>query len=116
MSIIPTIQSAHKKKVKDYMKTCRHFLLTSRFNNATWQENQQYRSLHGNIKCIYCSPSLISQTIPTESIMFILEMNNDTNRIMGIGMTRNHPICNKYQVYHANGKRIDDDKSLNILK
>jgi len=31
--------------------------------------------------------------------MFILEMNNETNRIMGIGMVRNHPICNKYQVY-----------------
>jgi len=31
--------------------------------------------------------------------MFILEMNNDTNQIMGIGLVRNHPILNKYHVY-----------------
>jgi len=38
--------------------------------------------------------------------MFVLEMNNDTNRIMGIGMVKNHPICNKYRVYrHGNYNR-----------
>jgi phage gp16-like protein len=26
-------------------------------------------------------------------------MNNDTNKIMGIGMVRNHPILNKFFVY-----------------
>jgi hypothetical protein len=26
-------------------------------------------------------------------------MNNDTNRIMGVGMVRNRPICGKYAVY-----------------
>jgi hypothetical protein len=31
--------------------------------------------------------------------MFVLEMNNDTNQIMGIGMVRNHPTQNKYNVY-----------------
>jgi hypothetical protein len=31
--------------------------------------------------------------------MFVLEMNNDTNKIIGIGMVRNHPVVNKYSVY-----------------
>jgi hypothetical protein len=31
--------------------------------------------------------------------MFVLEMNNDTNKIIGIGMVRNHPYVNKYSVY-----------------
>ncbi len=26
-------------------------------------------------------------------------MNNETNQIIGVGMTRNHPIINKYNVY-----------------
>ena len=31
--------------------------------------------------------------------MFILEMNNDANKIMGIGMVRNNPNINKYNIY-----------------
>jgi hypothetical protein len=31
--------------------------------------------------------------------MFVLEMNNDTNKIIGVGMIRNHAICSKYHVY-----------------
>jgi hypothetical protein len=37
-----------------------------------------------------------------ESIMFVLEMNNDTNKIMGIGMVRNRAIVSKISVY-SNG-------------
>ena len=31
--------------------------------------------------------------------MFVLEMNNDTNRIAGIGLVRNHHFNYKYSVY-----------------
>jgi hypothetical protein len=37
-----------------------------------------------------------------ETIMFVLEMNNDTNKIMGVGMVRNRPIVSKIMVY-SNG-------------
>jgi len=90
----------HKQLVKDYKKEFRNFLLTSRFNNSTWSENQQYRKNHLNENnCIYCSPDKITADIPSDSIIFVLEMNNDTNKIMGIGLIRNHPIVNKYYVY-----------------
>ena len=31
--------------------------------------------------------------------MFVLEMNNDENKIMGIGMVMNKPRINRYSVY-----------------
>lgn len=73
--------------------------MTSRFNNQTWQENINYREKQKNIDCIYCSPEPISLSVPNDSIMFILEMNNDIDKIIGIGMVRNKPICGKYFVY-----------------
>lgn len=100
--LIPTEKKLHTCQLKDYKKQIRNFLLTSRFNNNTWNENEQYRNTNAAIGCIYCSPDQISCQIPIESILFILEMNNDTNSIMGIGMVRNHAIVNKHQVY-SNG-------------
>jgi acetyl/propionyl-CoA carboxylase alpha subunit len=62
-------------------------------------QNEKFRKENSNITCIYCSPDLVSQNIPTEAILFILEMNNDSDKIIGIGMVRNHPILNRYFVY-----------------
>ena len=92
-------QKLHNKLVSEYKKDFRQFLLTSRFNNSTWNENENYRKNHQNMGCVYCSPEPIAINIPNGSINFILEMNNDTNKIMGIGMIRNAPIINKHYVY-----------------
>ena len=97
--MIPTEKKLHVLKIREYRKQFRNFLLTSRFNNDTWNQNEQYRSINRQIGYVYCSPDPVTQSIPSESIMFILEMNNETNHIMGIGMVRNHPIINKYRVY-----------------
>jgi hypothetical protein len=75
--MIPTEQNIHQVFLREYRKQLRNFLLTTRFNNSTWNENVQYRKKHPKIGCIYCSPSPVSQAIPLESVMFILEMNND---------------------------------------
>lgn len=96
-----TYQQTYRKELQNYKKQFRHFLLTSRFNNHTWSENRHYRDAsNSKIGCIYCSPDGISQSIPMDAIMFILEMNNDNNTIMGIGMVRNHPSNKKHQVYN----------------
>ena len=55
-----------KRRVKEFKKMFRHFLLTSRFNNETWNENIEYRKKHPNIGCIYCSPDPISKDIPPD--------------------------------------------------
>jgi len=94
---------AVKKILKTYKKGLNQFIMTSRFNNNTWTENLQFRQNNkenkNKIGCIYCAPEKVAQYIPVESYMFVLEMNNDTNKIMGIGLVRNHSICNNFAVY-----------------
>ena len=97
--IVPTEQKIYRKRITEFKRVFRHFLLTSRFNNHTWSENSSFRQKYKNHGCVYCSPDLISASIPPNAIMFILEMNNDTNRILGVGMVRNHPFINRYTVY-----------------
>jgi hypothetical protein len=75
------------------------FIVTSRFNNSTWSENEKFRKKHSALKCIYCAPEEVSKTIPSDAIMFVMEMNNDTNKIIGIGMVRNHSYSGVYNVY-----------------
>ena len=60
-------------------------LLTSRFNN-TWSENENctLRNIEG---CIYGAPQ-VSHKIPLASNAYVIEMNNETNRIEGIGYIR----------------------------
>jgi hypothetical protein len=89
----------HRQHVNAFRTQMRQFLMTSRFNNSTLEENHSFRKQNPKIGCIYCSPSKIADHVPIDSIMFILEMNNDTNRIEGVGMVRNHPYVNKYSVY-----------------
>ena len=98
-TILPYEKKIHKQLVSDYKKELRNFLLTSRFNNSTWAENENFRSTHPKYNCVYCSPEPITRNIPFEAVLFILEMNNDTNKIMGIGMVRNHPQINSHYVY-----------------
>lgn len=93
---------SHRILLNEYKKNMRKFIMTSRFTNSTWNENVDYRQSQPksqSINCIYCSPVLIGKHIPIDSIMFVLEMNNDQNKIMGIGMVKNHCIVGKYKVY-----------------
>lgn len=97
-----TKKIVEKQKYKEFIQNMKKFVITSRFNNETWNENMMYRNKNKNIGCVYCSPEMITKKIPTDSILFVLEMNNEENKIMGIGMIRNHPICGKYRIY-SNG-------------
>ena len=100
MAKILTNKQIHLKNVNEYRKNMRKFLLTSRFNQETWNENKKYREKNANVGCIYCCPDPVTQKIPKESIMFVLEMNNDTNKIMGIGMVRNKSLSHRIRVYN----------------
>jgi hypothetical protein len=94
-----TEQAYFHQNIKKYTASMKHYIMTSRFNNETILENQTYRNENPKVGCIYCAPQMIAKKVPIDSVMFILEMNNDTNRIEGIGMVRNHPYTNKYTVY-----------------
>jgi len=53
------------------------FLATTRFNNETWKENQEFLKEHNNRQ----------------------KNSANNNKIMGIGLVKNSPVCNKYSVY-----------------
>lgn len=92
-------QMLEKQRLRDFKIAMNKFIMTSRFNNTTWEENVKYRERLNHNGCIYCCPVAVTEKIPYESIMFVLEMNNDTNKIIGIGMVKNRAIRDKYKVY-----------------
>lgn len=96
-----TEQLKRKIYLKDYKKNLKKYLLTSRFNNSTWRENENFIKTQSKMGCIYCAPVPVSTEIPQDNFMYILEMNNDTNKIMGIGLVRNHVVVSRYHVYET---------------
>ena len=88
-----------RRKVNAYQKTLRHTLATTRFNNFTWDENCKMREKNQAAKCVYAAPIQISSRVPLDRNVFIMEMNNDNDQIMGIGLVKNHPVAGKYAVH-----------------
>ncbi len=70
-------------------------LVSTRFNNNTWRENGEYRLKH-DYKCIYSDQQKMSPKILEDSLVFVIEMNNDKNQIEGIGLIKNKPIFDRY--------------------
>jgi hypothetical protein len=76
-------------------------LASTRFNNSTLKENEKYREKTNNA-CIYCSPQRMSPKIKSDSLVFIVEMNNELNQIEGIGLIKNTVKLDKYlKVYES---------------
>jgi hypothetical protein len=86
-------------RIRKYKTTVRTHLLTSRFNTETRKQNDIYRSEKWPNGCLYCSPEPISQNIPIDSKIIVLEMDNDMNKIFGLGLLTNKPFFNKHSVY-----------------
>jgi len=82
-------------------------LTCTRFNNKTWQEYQDWKNINQAIyeqiykrplKCIYGAPREIShKKIPPQTQILVIEMNNDENRIMGIGQIQNQTASEVYR-------------------
>jgi hypothetical protein len=85
--------------LREFQHNLKSHIATTRFNNQTWEENRNYVKHHPSVGCAYGASEQISTKIHNESVMMVLEMNNDKNRIMGIGMVRNHPISRKHRIY-----------------
>lgn len=104
ISKMSEVKSVYNLKKDDnfiiFVNSLKKYLLTTRFSKSTWNENILYRQKNPKIKCIYCSPVPISKKIKTDSLIFVLEMNNEENKIMGIGLVRNNAVYGKYKVYH----------------
>lgn len=82
----------YKIELHEYETQQKYHIMTTRFNNKTYSENQQYLAKlqsQTDIKCIYSTPIKITPKIQLDRILFIIEMNNDANRIEGIGLIKN---------------------------
>ena len=77
-------------------------IATSRFNNETLSINKEYKNKNNmSGGCIYGCPKMITAKVSLDSFLFIVEMNNETNRIEGIGLIKN--MINyekKHEVYY----------------
>jgi hypothetical protein len=87
------------RKIRTFQKSLRHTLATTRFNNSTWEENHKMRQSNPVAKCIYATPIQITNRVALDSNVFVIEMNNQIDKIMGIGIIKNHPVAGKYSVY-----------------
>ena len=77
-------------------------LVSNRFTDETWCENQEYKNRLLLEGCIYGSPQRLSPRIEVNSLLYVVEMNNSTNRILGIGIIRNTIQYDKYyQIYQT---------------
>ncbi len=80
-------------------------VVTGRYNNETWDATLRYRERR-NFACIYAPPYKLAETIDINSPIFVIEMNNSTNQIMGIGLIKNKLVTDK--VY-----KVQEDSNCN---
>ena len=71
--------------------------VTIRYNNDTWHSNKNYRD-RKELACIYASPFKLAENIDLDSPVFVIEMNNSSNEIMGIGLIKNKLADKVYKV------------------
>ena len=74
-------------------------IASTRFNNATLAENMAYRQKKGEI-VIYGTSISTHKKYPVGSIFAVFEMNNEENRIEGIGLITNNIVFDKkHKIY-----------------
>jgi hypothetical protein len=76
------------------------YLASTRFNTETWKQNQSWRDSNEYKGCVYGSPVRIKEDVPIGANIIVLEMQNDINKIVGIGQIRNNlALDRKYNIY-----------------
>ena len=79
------------------------YLACTRFNNATYKENMDYRIKHDEI-VIYGPSYKIRDIYPVGALIFVAEMNNEKNKIEGIGLIKNSLVSDKIHKVYENGE------------
>lgn len=93
------IRQSNNPDVQQYMRLNQNkHIMTTRFNTQTIVENREFCQKQ-NKKCIYATAEPVSQSILPGDIMMVLEMNNDTNTIVGIGLLKNKGYFNQHHIY-----------------
>jgi len=78
------------------------YLVSTRFNEETWQQNVNFRNKNNFTGCIYGIPQPMSPKIKSDCSVLVVEMNNTKNQIEGIGLVKNNLRLDKsYKIYDA---------------
>lgn len=78
------------------------YIACIRFSNKTYEENMNYRIKYEE-PVIYGLTLKIREKYPIASLIFVVEMNNDTNKIEGIGLIKNLLVHDKrHKIYDNN--------------
>lgn len=79
-----------------------YFIASTRFKTETWEQNLNYKKKNNIKGVIYGVPIEINNKYPLNSLIFVIEMNNDENQILGIGLIRNKQLNDqKYFIYKS---------------
>jgi len=79
---------------------------TVRFNNKTYLENYSWKQRKKHKGCAYGLDKPLCKKIPKGKYIYIIEMNNDINKIMGIGKIKN-------EINHSNRSRMYKEEGRN---
>jgi|TARA_B110000483_G_scaffold29932_1_gene36344 hypothetical protein len=74
-------------------------ILTTRFTTETYLENIKWREKNNYKGCIYNLKNRISDQNLYDKPYFVLEMNNEINKVMGIGVIKNKISKRKVKIY-----------------
>jgi len=77
------------------------YIACTRFTTSNYKDNIDYRVKH-NVEVIYGAPIQIRNKYPAGSFLFVAEMNNETNKIEGVGLIKNLLVVNKHKIYDNN--------------
>lgn len=78
-----------KDKTMEYYVNSKFEILTTRFNSHTYNELEEFKKKINYKGSIYNTSIRMSYDVHPEKYLFVLEMNNTTNKIMGIGLIKN---------------------------
>jgi len=77
------------------------FICTTRFNTETLNQNCAWRRRYQKLdECVYGSPIPMKHAVREGAWMIVLEMQNDANKIAGIGLVKNSPNLPSVPVPH----------------
>ena len=74
-------------------------LAITHFNNLTYNENLRWRESN-NINCIYGLPVKLQNKILPFAKIYVIEMNNSSNKVEGVGLIKAfYKYDKKYKIY-----------------
>ena len=76
-------------------------IASTRFNNETYETNMSYRKKTESA-VIYGTSIQVQRKYDSGSLMFVIEMNNEENRIEGIGLIRNTLVTERRHYIYSN--------------